>query len=340
LHNLIAQTVNEIQRPQKSLGGKLKKLAFNAMVNPDELYAQVPSFSRTIVNKISSPESERRLKAIAGSKVNELSGQIYDSTRVANAVVTQYVYKKYQVNNPVAYNKRIDQLLAVNAAEKQYHLLLMLGCVATALLLWFVLRKQVHIQVTLFSFALAFAFLLLAVGSLVPVIEVDARIASLDLLLLGNKVQFQNQVLFYQSKSIWGIIRTLISQPKPDAVAVGSIIFLFVLVLPVLRLVAKGIYVLSQRKIARNPVTRYLTFELGKWDMADVMVVGMLMTYIGLNGILKSQLSGLNIHTETLNVATSNGISLQPGYFIFTGYVAFSWLLSYALKRVSPHDNF
>lgn len=73
--------------------------------------------------------------------------------------------------------------------------------------------------------------------------------------------------------------------------------------------------------------------------MSDVMIVGMLMTYIDLNGILKSQLSGLNIHSSSLSVVTANGTLLQPGYFIFAGYVLFAALLSYILKRVSPHDG-
>lgn len=340
LHSLIGKTVAEINKPQKNLLGKLKKLAFNALVDSGEVQAQVKPFAKTIVAKVSSPESEERLKGIATSKVGQLTRQIYDSTRVANYAVTKYVYKKYQVSDPVSFNNRIKERLAVIEKGKEVYIAALLGSVLAALLLWWGLRKQVHLQTALFVFALLFAFVLLAVGSLVPVIEVDARIASLDLVILGEKVQFQNQVLFYQSKSILGIVETLVSQSKPDAILVGILICLFVLVLPLLRLVAKGIHILSPEKLAQHPVIRYLTFELHKWDMADVMVVGMLMTYIGLNGILKSQLSGLNIHSGSLNVITSNGTSIQPGYFIFVAYVLFAALLSYILKRITPaRDN-
>lgn len=340
LHGLVSQTVAEIDRPQKSLGGKLKKMAFNALVDSGELQAQVNPFAKTIVAKISSPRSEERLKDIAGSKIGQLTRQIYDSTSVANYAVTKYVYKKYRVSDPVMFNQRINERLAAIKNLLIWYVSVMIACVLAALLLWWFLRKQVHLQTPLFVFALLFAFVMLVTGSLVPVIEVDARIKSLDLSLLGEKIQFRNQVLFYQSKSLVGVVRSLVAQQKPDAVLVGSLILLFVLFLPLLRLVAEGIYVLSPKKIARHPVVRYLTFELGKWDMADVMIVGLLMTYIGLNGILKSQLSGLNIHTGSLNVITDNGTSQQPGYFIFTGYVLFSLLLSYILKKVSPHDQF
>ncbi|MDN3548712.1 paraquat-inducible protein A [Mucilaginibacter aquaedulcis] len=339
MHELVSKTVAEINQPKKGLGAKLKKLAFNTLVDSAELQAQVRPFAKTIVAKISSPESEARLKNIAGSKVNQLTRQIYDSVSVANYAVTKYVYKKYKVADPVTFNKRIDERLSELKVQLIQYVCIMLGCVLVALLLWLSLRKQVHLQTPLFVFALMFALVMLITGSFLPVIEVDARIQSLELELLNGKVEFKNQVLFYQSKSILGIVETLIAQPKPDAIVVGVLILLFILILPLLRLIAKGIYVLSSKKMGQNGIVRYLTFELGKWDMSDVMIVGMLMTYIGLNGILKSQLSGLNMHTESLNVITANGTSLQPGYFIFAGYVLFAILLSYILKRVSPHDE-
>jgi len=82
-----------------------------------------------------------------------------------------------------------------------------------------------------------------------------------------------------------------------------------------------------------------MAFDLGKWDMADVMVVGIAMTYIGLNGILKSQLSGLNIENDTLKTVTENNSALQPGFFVFVAYVAFAKLLSYLLKRIDERNG-
>lgn len=340
LHDLIAETVREINKPQKSIGGKLKKLAFNVIVDSAEIQAQVKPFAKTIVAKISSPESEERLKDIAGSKVNELVDQTYDSTKVADYAVDKYIYTKYKVNNHNRFNSEVERRLVDLKARLFNYVYVMLGCVLAALALWWFMRKHVELQTALFVFSLLFALVLLVVGSLVPIIEVDARITSLDLQLLGQHILFENQVLFYQSKSIVGVVGALMGQNKPDTIVVGVLIMLFVLVLPLLRLVAKGIYVLSNKKIARHPVIKYLTFELEKWDMADVMVVGVIMTYIGLNGILKSQLSSLNITTDSLRVITNNGTSLQPGYFIFAGYVIFSIVLSVILKRVSPHDKF
>lgn len=338
LHGLINKTVAEINKPQKTLGGKLKKFAFKSFVDTDDIQAQVPSFAKTIIDKVNSPASHKRLKNIATSKIDELADQTYDSTAIDNAAVTKYLYRKYHVSNTAEFNKQINSRLAAIRTVTYNYAYAMLGCVLVALGLWWLMRKQVKLQTTLFVMSLLFAFILLAVGITASIIEVDARIQTLNFMLLGEKVTFENQVLFFQSKSILDIVEVLIKQSKPDAIVVGVLMLVFIIILPVLRIIAKGIHLLSGKKLAENKVVKYLTFESGKWDMADVMVVGILMTYIGLNGILKSQLSNLNIHNSLLTTATVNNTSLQPGYFIFVVYVVFEILLSYILKRMT-NDN-
>ena len=337
LHGLVNKAVAQINKPQKTLGGKLKKLAFNSMVNADEIQDQVPSFAKTIIEKVNSPASQSRLKNIATSKINQLGKETYDSTSVANDQVTKYVYTKYHVSDPVEFNKRINSQLATIRTVTYNYAYAMVGCVLLALGLWWLMRRQVHLQTTLFVMSLLFALILLIVGITATIIEVDARIQTVNFMLLGDKLTFDNQVLFFQSKSILGIVQVLLKQAKPDAVVVGSLILLFIIILPVVRLVAKGIHIMSPKRVAENSVVKYLAFESAKWDMADVMVVGILMTYIGLNGILKSQLSNLNIHNSLLTTTTVNNTSLQPGYFIFAGYVVFALILSYILKRITPY---
>ena len=338
LHALINKAVTQMNKPQKSLGGKLKKMAFNAIVNADDIQAQVPSFAKTIINKVNSPASQTRMKGIATSKVNQLAKETYDSTSVVNIQVTKYLYNKYHVTGALEFNKQVDNQLASIRTLTYHFAYAMIGCVLLALGLWWLMRSRVHFHTILFILSLLFALVLLVVGITASIIEVDARIQTVNFALLGDNVTFENQVLFFQSKSIFGIVQVLLSQAKPDAVVVGSLILLFIIVLPIVRLVAKGIHIISPKKIAENSVVKYLAFQSAKWDMADVMVVGILMTYIGLNGILKSQLSNLNIHNSLLTTTTANNSSLQPGYFIFVAYVLFALALSTILKRITPHS--
>lgn len=335
LHGMVDQVTKEFTKPQKSLGGKLKKFAFKQFVEPKELHAQVPSFAKIIIDRITSPKATKKLKNIATTKFEELAGQTYDSTEVAINKVTRQLFAKYYAKDAETFNKQIETRLNHSRKITYNYAYGMLGCAAAVALLWIVFRKKAHLHTSLFIMSLLIALALLIIGVTVSIIEVDARLSSLEFMMMGEKVVFENQVLFFQSKSILGIAEALIGQPKPDSITVGVLIILFVIILPLLRMTARGIHMLCKPPIAENKVTRYLAFESGKWDMADVMVIGILMTYIGLNGILKSQLSGLNMNDEFLTTTTVNFTSLQPGYIVFVGYVAFAFMLSYILKKVT-----
>lgn len=335
LHGMINEVVREFEKPQKGLGDKLKKFAFKQLVDPKELHDQVPSFAQTIITRINSPKAINKLKGIATTEFNELADQTYDSTATAQAKITRHLYQKYKVANQTSFNKQLETRFE-NIRKVTYdYAYAMLACALVVLVLWFPLKRHQHLHNTLFAMTLLMGLALLIVGVTVSIIEVDARISALELHLLGEKLVFSNQVLFFQSKSILGIAQVLIAQPKPDSVTVGILIILFVIILPLLRMAARGIHLLCKPVISENKITKYLAFDAGKWDMADVMVVGIIMTYIGLNGILKSQLTDLNIKNDVLTTNTVNFTSLQPGYIIFVGYVVLGFVVSYVLKNIT-----
>ena len=335
LHGMVDKVVGEFNKPQKGIGNKLKKFAFKQFVDPKELHAQVPSFARTIMARLNSPRATKKLKGIATSKFEELADQTYDSTETAYMKMTKHMFKKHSVTDGPSFNKHIESRLE-NIRKVTYdYAYAMLGFVGLVVLIWLILRNKAHFHVSLFGMSLLFALMLLFIGVTVSIIEVDARLSSLEIFLMGEKLSFNNQVLFFQSKSILGVAEILIKQPKPDSVTVGILIILFVILLPIFRIMARGLHLLCKPWIAENGITRYLAFESGKWDMADVMVVGIAMTYIGLNGILKSQLSSLNIKNEFLSTVTVNYTSLQPGYIIFVGYVIFAFYLSHFLEKIT-----
>jgi hypothetical protein len=62
--------------------------------------------------------------------------------------------------------------------------------------------------------------------------------------------------------------------------------------------------------------------------MADVMVVAIFMAYIGFNGIITSQFGQLSSAGQELVILTTNGTSLQPGYYLFLTYTLLALFLS------------
>ena len=118
---------------------------------------------------------------------------------------------------------------------------------------------------------------------------------------------------------------------------VGVLILVFSILFPITKLLSTGVYMLDKRKWAKNKVIHYFAFESGKWSMADVLVIAILMTFIGFNGIVNSTLSDLNINNGTITSLkhTTNNTAIQPGYIIFIGFVFYSFALSNILKNIT-----
>jgi len=174
-------------------------------------------------------------------------------------------------------------------------------------------------------------FVLLISGLLLPMIEIDARIAEMNFTLLGEQISFTDQVLYYKSKSILEVVRLMLMQGKIDVLAVGLLVLLFSVLFPVAKLLSSLAYIYNQR-LQSNRVIRFMVFKTGKWSMADVMVVAIFMSYIGFSGILTEQLNQLEGLTNKIDILTTNKSSLQIGFFLFTSFAVLSLLVSQKLQ--------
>jgi hypothetical protein len=171
----------------------------------------------------------------------------------------------------------------------------------------------------LLLFALTGATLLLLVGGLAtPMIEVDARITELSFQLLGEPVVFANQVLYFQTKSIFEVMQILFESGQADMLLVAVLLTLFSVIFPALKLMATYAYYYDVRygdRGARGTGTvRFFALRSGKWSMADVMVVAIFMAYIGFDALVANQLGSLRGASQAVAVLTTNGTSLEPGF--------------------------
>ena len=338
--SLIDKAEAIINKPQKSLSGKLKKFIITTFVSTDDIKAQVPGFAKMIIARVDNPLTKKSLSTMAMGKFNQMQHSAYfDSTLNANDSITNRIYHKYNVVSPDQFNNKVTASLNRIRTTTYNYSFGMLGCIIVVLTLWWIFRKRIEVHAVLFVMSLLFAFILLAVGLTASMIEVDARINSLDFVLLGEHVVFNNQVLFFQSKSILDVVEVLVKQPKADSILVGVLILVFSIIFPVMKLSSTGIHLLSKKKLAENKFIKYFAFQSGKWSMADVIVIAILMTYIGLNGLLQNQLASLNVRSNFLTIITTNNTALQPGYIIFISFVLYGLVLSTILKFITPHDS-
>jgi len=337
---LINKAEGLINKPAETLGGEIKKFAVKKFVDFDKIRAQAPAYAKTMMARVNNAANPKQLTSMAMTKYAVVERTPYfDSSIRAYDSITSSVYNKYKVTSSKQLNDKLTASLNRIKTETYNDSFIMLGCIITVLMLWWVFRKRAELHATLFVMSLLFAFILLAVGLSASMIEVDARIPAIDFTLLGERIVFKDQVLFFQSKSILDVVHVLITQADLQSKMVGILILVFSILFPVIKLTSTGIHLLAGRKLAENKIIKYFAFESGKWSMADVFVIAILMAYIGLKGLLQNQLADLNVKTDNLTIIATNNTALQPGYIIFISYVLYGLVLSTILKAITPYKK-
>ena len=150
---------------------------------------------------------------------------------------------------------------------------------------------------------------------------------------MGHSIHFDNQVLYFQSKSILDVFWILITHEDIQMIFVGVLLITFSIFFPLFKILSSLGYYYNYHYARDNPVIKFFVLQSGKWSMADVMVVAIFMAYIGFNGIITSQFSQLSSAGQELAILTTNGTSLQPGYYLFLTYTLLALFLSGFLTR-------
>lgn len=336
LRTLIAHAFDVINRPQKSIGGKLRKLVVKTFVNKEKIEAQIPGYTDKLMAEITKPATFKKIASLTDTALSQAGKASFDSSVAATKHLMDSIYRIYGATDRASYEKIHKTRLQQIHEETYNYAFGMLGCIVTVLVLWFLLRKKRQLHFSLYILSVISAMVLLMVGLTTTMIEIDARIPSMNLHFLGKDLSFSDQGLFFQSKSIVDVVMLLLDTGRFDSQVVGILILVFSVLFPFTKLAATAVVLASEDKWGKKKLIRYFAFESGKWSMADVMVVAILMTYIGFNGIVHTTLSGMSAMPNVTTITTSN-TSVQPGYIIFIAFVIYGFVLSAILKKITKN---
>ena len=179
-----------------------------------------------------------------------------------------------------------------------------------------------------------FSITMLVGGVLSPMLEVEVRMTKLDATLLGTPFEFNEQSLYYRSKTVLEVFQTLIQMGRPEMTLVGVLVILFSVVFPALKMLALGASLFKPALLRTNRVVRLLAFDLSKWSMADVMVLAIFMSFVAFNSVIGSALESLRGMPQIQQVAFPTDASrILPGYYLFVGFCISSIALSKRLER-------
>lgn len=333
LHALITEADRSLQKRQAGLSGKLRNLAMRALFDVRDVRKKVPEFTQAILNELKSAGHTKKIKKMARSHIDKYSKRTYDDA--ADTAHLRGVLSQYGAADTVAFNRGAAHAIRELDSRIRGDCVLILDSALVFLFAWWLVRKKPEAHKALFSLSGAFAAILLVVGLALPMIDLDARIKDLDFQLWGGHLQFQDQVLFFRSKSILQVVRVLLEARQADSVAVGVLLLSFSVFFPVFKLIAMETHMRGGRAVRDNRLVSFFAFKSGKWSMADVTVVSIFIAFIGFKGVLSNELAALNVKAPYVEIIATNDTALQPGFVLFTAFVLFGFALSGILGRTA-----
>ena len=285
----------------------------------------IPMFSEEIVNFINEEGNRDSIREYILLKLDEYTQSTFaefDYTYRDNILVKYGISDANNASNVIG--GLITQEQSSVSIFKNGILLIWIICFA---FLFFIRRVQRAEVYALLGISSIFLF----AGIFIPMIEIDARINSLSFELLSTNIEFTNQVLFYKSKSIIDVVSIMLFQKRLDLIIVGFGIFAFSIFFPLLKLMSTAYYI-ENKEIRSTKFVSFFVFRSGKWSMADVMVIAIFMAYIGFSGILTEQLTQLENLSPSLDIISTNESNLRTGFYLFSGYVLLSLMISQKTK--------
>ena len=271
------------------------------------------------------PELKKQItKQVSDMLVKESTSTLNDRRDV--------IYQKYGVEDQAAVNSLIEEEVLAAEAISDNLIIQILGALLLAFLLLLLLQRILTFKLAMVWLTVV-CIVCLSLGLALPMIDLDARLSDVDLTLIGESMHFDEQVMYFQSKSIIDVTKTLLQGGAWDMKLVGFLILLFSIVLPFLKMVLTTLY-LYVKAAQKSQFVKTVIFYLGKWSMADVFVVSIFMAYIGFYGLLSSQLSTMaSGGSDSIRIETVNYSEFSPGIIFFTLYCLLSIVMSMLIHR-------
>ncbi len=335
LNTLIDKAAKEIrERNATTARGRIAQSFIDAFINPDEIKKGIPEYTDAVIREIKKSQTRREIKGVLTKQLEKYAGRTFDAQDKSR--LDGILARTNSEDMEGARAKLQEKISATQDRIAKEAMLLIFLATVLFVLSGFSRQPLTSSRYALLVFAL---FTLLFAGITTPTIDLEAKISHMSIMLLGHPVSFENQVLYFQSKSILDVFWIMITHHDLQMKFVGVLLITFSLTFPLLKIASTVVYYLNVRNARKNPVIRFFVLSSGKWSMADVMVVAIFMAYIGFNGIIANQLGHLKPESQELVLLATNGTSLQPGFYLFLVYTLLALFLSELLTRKPRGDD-
>ncbi len=329
LNRLIDQVDKKIREENSgSAKGWVKQSFINIFISLEDIKKGIPEYADAIIHEMTKSKTSGQIKTMLNKQLELYSNQTFDTQDTSQiSRILLWTDSKDIESARINLNKAIS--VKQNLIFNEAILLIILSVILFALSGF---SKQPLAPSRYILLVLSLIILLIA-GVTTPMIDLEAKISQMSFVLMGHPIHFENQVLYFQSKSILDVFWIMITHKDIQMKFVGVLMITFSIIFPLLKIASSLGYYYNYHQARENPVIKFFVLKSGKWSMADVMVVAIFMAYIGFNGIITSQFGQLSSSGQGMEILTTNGTSLQPGYYLFLTYTLLALFLSGFLTR-------
>lgn len=307
--------------------GQIKMGLFKTFVDPEEVKKGLPEYADAILMEIKRSKNQGQIKDLLKEKIDTYMSKTFDAFDDSKRIK---ILKETKTPTIEEAKIKLNTMIGSNQITiKTESIFLMVIAAIIFLIEGF---KKGPMEQLPYFILIGTLIVLLATGVTTPMIDMEAKITKFKFFLFEHEILFENQILYFQSKSIQDVFWIMITHREIQMKFVGILMVCFSIVFPVFKLFSSLAYFYDYCRAREYKIIQFFVMKSGKWSMADVLVVAIFMAFIGFNGIINSQMEELRSISDELNVLATNGTNLQPGFYLFMTYSILAMFLSGFLK--------
>jgi hypothetical protein len=328
---LLNALIDEVDRKIRGENHGLKQSFMNIFFSAEDLKKGIPEYTDAVMHELTKSKTRGQIKALLKKRLQHYLDQTVDTGDASQ--LSSILLRTGSTDIESARTRLSKEISAAQHMIRNEAILLIVLQVVLFTLSGLSRRPLAPARFVLLILSL---IMLLIAGVTTPMIDLEAKISHMSFVLMGHPVHFEDQVLYFRSKSILDVFRVLITHKDIQMKFVGVLLITFSVFFPLFKIASSLGYYYNYHGARENPLIRFFVLKSGKWSMADVMVVAIFMAYIGMSGVIASQLDQLSSAGRDMDILTTNGTSLQPGYYLFLAYTLLALFLTEFLTRKLP----
>jgi hypothetical protein len=332
LNGLIDNVDQKIRQTNKGTAkGWMKQSVINAVVDIKDIKAGIPEYADAIIAEMTKAKTEAHVKSLVKKRIDKYFDKTFEAQDLSQ--LTRIMLGTATPDIESARVKLSEEVESTQNLIYQFTWTLIALSIVIFLLPAF---GKAPLPAPQYVVMLLTLLVLLLAGVTTPMIDMEAKISEMSFVLLDHPIRFVNQVLYFQTKSILDVFWIMITHKDLQMKIVGILMVTFSVAFPLLKMISSLAYYYDFHRAKQNSWVKFFVLKSGKWSMTDVLIVAIFMAYIGFNGIITSQFGKLNSAGQDMVILTTNGTSLQPGFYIFLTYTLLALFLSSYLIRERP----